>query len=125
MRRDGTPVTLGPKARPRYTGPGSRRCELAGPPLPGPTGSPLGDALNAVAACAHAAITRFGLSRADLWPLLAGRRGPPSRARPRRLILSRKPRHRHARGPARDAHHDHHAAIPGAHGATMSTMASP
>ena len=43
---------------------------LADPPLPGPAGSPLGDALNAVAACAHAAITRFGLSRADLWPLL-------------------------------------------------------
>jgi hypothetical protein len=43
---------------------------LADPPLPGPTGSPLGDALNAVAACAHAAITRFGLSRAGLWPLL-------------------------------------------------------
>ena len=43
---------------------------LAGPPLPGPAGSPLGDALNAVAACVHAAITRFGLSRADLWPLL-------------------------------------------------------
>ena len=43
---------------------------LAGPPLPGPAGSPLGDALNAVAACAQAAITRFGLARADLWPLL-------------------------------------------------------
>ena len=43
---------------------------LAGPPLPGPAASPLGDALNAVAACVHAAITRFGLSRADLWPLL-------------------------------------------------------
>jgi hypothetical protein len=43
---------------------------LADPPLPGPAASPLGDALNAVAACAHAAITRFGLSRAGLWPLL-------------------------------------------------------
>ena len=43
---------------------------LADPPLPGPAASPLGDALNAVAACVHAAITRFGLSRADLWPLL-------------------------------------------------------
>ena len=40
-----------------------RRCQA-------PAASPLGDALNAVAACAHAAITRFGLSRADLWPLL-------------------------------------------------------
>ena len=43
---------------------------LADPPLPGPAASPLGDALNAVAACVHAAITRFGLSRADVWPLL-------------------------------------------------------
>jgi len=43
---------------------------LADPPPPGPAASPLGDALNAVAACAHAAITRFGLSRAGLWPLL-------------------------------------------------------
>ena len=43
---------------------------LAGPPLPGPAASPLVDALNDVAACAHAAITRCGLSRADLWPLL-------------------------------------------------------
>ena len=42
---------------------------LADPPLPG-AGSPLGDALNAVAACVQAAIARFGLSRADLWPLL-------------------------------------------------------
>ena len=39
---------------------------LAEPPLLGPAGSPLGDALNAVAACAHAAITRSGLSQADL-----------------------------------------------------------
>jgi hypothetical protein len=54
---------------------------LADPPLPGPAGSPLGEALNAVAACVHAAITWFGLSRADLWPLL-GRFGL-SRGRPR------------------------------------------
>ena len=40
------------------------------PALPVPSGSPLGDALSAVAACAHAAITSYGLSRADLWPLL-------------------------------------------------------
>jgi len=43
---------------------------LADPALPVPSGSPLGDALSAVAACAHAAITGYGLSRADLWPLL-------------------------------------------------------
>jgi hypothetical protein len=42
---------------------------LARPPLPGPAASPLADALNALAACTHAAITRFGLARADLWPL--------------------------------------------------------
>ena len=41
---------------------------LAGPPLPAT--SPLGDALNTVATCAHTAVTRLGLSRADLWPLL-------------------------------------------------------
>ena len=43
---------------------------LADPPLPALSGSPLGDALNAVAACAHAAITGSGLSRGDLWALL-------------------------------------------------------
>ena len=43
---------------------------LADPPLPGPAASPLHDALNAVAACAQVAITRFGLPRAGLWPLL-------------------------------------------------------
>jgi hypothetical protein len=40
------------------------------PALPGPGASPLHDALNAVAAAAHAAITGYGLSPADLWPLL-------------------------------------------------------
>lgn len=40
------------------------------PALPMLSGSPLGDALSAAAACAHAAITGYGLSRADLWPLL-------------------------------------------------------
>ena len=42
----------------------------ADPALPEPSGSPLGDALNAVAVAAHAAITGYGFSRADLWPLL-------------------------------------------------------
>ncbi len=41
-----------------------------GPALPGPDASPLHDALNAVAAAAHAAITGHGFARADLWPLL-------------------------------------------------------
>jgi transposase-like protein len=40
------------------------------PVLPVPAGSPLGDALAAVAVCAHAAITRHGYGREDLWPLL-------------------------------------------------------
>ncbi len=40
------------------------------PALPEPAGSPLHDALNAVAAAAHAAITGHGFARADLWPLL-------------------------------------------------------
>jgi hypothetical protein len=38
----------------------------ADPALPELSGSPLGDALNAVAATAHAAITGYGLSRADV-----------------------------------------------------------
>jgi hypothetical protein len=46
----------------------------ADPVLPEPSGSPLGDALSAVAAAAHAAITGYGFTRADLWPLL-GRYG--------------------------------------------------
>jgi hypothetical protein len=40
------------------------------PALPEPDASPLHDALNAVAAAAHAAIARNGFARADLWPLL-------------------------------------------------------
>lgn len=40
------------------------------PALPGPGASPLHDALNAVAAAAHAAITGHGRARAGLWPLL-------------------------------------------------------
>jgi hypothetical protein len=40
------------------------------PALPEPAASPLGDALNAAAAAAHAAITGYGLGPADLWPLL-------------------------------------------------------
>ena len=40
------------------------------PALPGPDASPLHDALNAVAAAAHAAITGYGLGPAGLWPLL-------------------------------------------------------
>ena len=68
---------------------------LAGPPLPGPAGSPLGDALNAVAACAHAAIT-----------------GKRSRAAERHLQPGGGPRlRRHGRGPVR--HRDHSgAAVP-------------
>ena len=68
---------------------------LAGPPLPGPAGSPLGDALNAVAACAHAAIT-----------------GKRSRAAKRHLQPGGGPRlRRHGRGPVR--HRDHGgAAVP-------------
>ena len=40
------------------------------PALPGPDASPLHDALNAVAAAAHAAITGHGFGPPDLWPLL-------------------------------------------------------
>lgn len=39
-------------------------------PFPEPSGSPLGDALSAVAACAHAAITFWGRGAADWEPLL-------------------------------------------------------
>ncbi len=40
------------------------------PALPGLAASPLHDALNAVAAAAHAAIAGHGFGLADLWPLL-------------------------------------------------------
>jgi hypothetical protein len=40
------------------------------PELSGPAASPLHDALNAVAAAAHAAITGYGLGPGGLWPLL-------------------------------------------------------
>ena len=78
---------------------------LADPPLPGPAASPLGDALNAVAACAHAAITRFGLSRADLSPLM-GRFGLARQLAPRAPLILPPARAPHA-GPGCDAHHDH------------------
>jgi hypothetical protein len=42
----------------------------AGPALLEPAASPLHDALNAVAAAAHAAITGHDFSRTDLWPRL-------------------------------------------------------
>lgn len=42
----------------------------ADPALPDPAASPLGDALNAVAAAAHAAITGHGFGPAGPWPLL-------------------------------------------------------
>ena len=61
----------------------------ADPALPEPAASPLGDALNAVAAVAYAAIAGYGFGSADLWPLPAcgltttpGPRGVPW-ARPR------------------------------------------
>ena len=74
----------------------------ADPVLPEPSGSPLGDALSAVAAAAHAAITGHGLTRADLWPLL-GRYGlarhlAPARARLTTAGRPGRPGHRHARG---------------------------
>ena len=70
------------------------------PVLPVPAGSPLGDALTAVAVYAHAAITGHGFTRADLWPPHRPvRPGPPPGARAR-LITSRAHGHRHARSPA-------------------------
>lgn len=41
-----------------------------GPALPAPASSPLGDALNAAAAAAHAAITAHGLAQPGMWSLL-------------------------------------------------------
>lgn len=71
------------------------------PALPGPAASPLHDALNAVAAAAHAAITGYGLGPAGLWPLL-GRFGLARHLAPapRRLSIWRQPGHCHARRPA-------------------------
>lgn len=55
-----------------------------GPALPEPASSPLHDALNAVAAAAHAAITGHGFGPADLWPLL-GRFGLARHLMPARV----------------------------------------
>jgi len=55
-----------------------------GPALPEPAGSPLHDALNAVAVAAHAAITGHGFGLADLWPLL-GRFGLARHLMPARV----------------------------------------
>jgi hypothetical protein len=52
------------------------------PALPAPSGSPLDDALGAVAACAHAAITGYGFTTAGLWPLLGVRRDTVSSTPP-------------------------------------------
>ena len=54
------------------------------PALPGPDASPLHDALNAVAAAAHAAIAGHGFVRADLWRLL-GRFGLARHLAPARV----------------------------------------
>ena len=67
------------------------------PALPEPDASPLHDALNAVAAAAHAAITGHGSGPADLAAAGPLRSGPPPRARPRRLSTWRPPGHCHAR----------------------------
>jgi hypothetical protein len=91
----------------------------ADPALPEPSGSALGDAL---AAAAHAAITGYGFTRADLWPLL-GRSGlarylapgwsyPPARAPS-------------CPQPVRDAHRDHHGDIRAAHRDTVSITPPP
>ena len=65
---------------------------LADPPLPGPAGSPLGDALNAVAALR--ARRQHPVRPVPGGPVAAAgpvRPGPPSRARPRLLILPASP----------------------------------
>ena len=68
------------------------------PLLPEPSGSPLGDALSAVAACARAAIAWRAYTAAD-WDGAAGpvRPGLRPRARARQLIPARQPGHPDAR----------------------------
>ena len=73
-----------------------------GPPSE-PAGSPLGDALNAVAAAVDCARRNFGHRPGMTWPL-AGRPGPLPDARPRQLITCRRSGHHHARDRAGDAH---------------------
>ena len=101
----------------------------ADPVLPEPSGSPLGDALSAVAAAAHAAITGHGFTRADLWPLL-GRYGLARHLAPARAAAHRRPAGRPARAPAcprprRDTHHDHDAAASAARRDTVSSTPPP
>ena len=94
-------------------------------PFPEPSGSALGDALSAVAACAHAAITFCGRAAADWEPLL-GLFG----------LAASSPRHPAAdpRAPARapvcpqagrDAHHEHPAASTPRTAVTMSIPPPP
>ena len=61
-------------------------------PYPEPSGSALGDALSAVAACAHAAITFCGRTAADWEPLLGlFRHGPLPRPCTRQLTPRARP----------------------------------
>jgi hypothetical protein len=97
----------------------------ADPALPDPSGSPPGDALNAVAAAAHAAIIGYGFSRSDLWPLL-GRFGWQATWRQRPAAdHSRPARAPSCLQPGRDAHHDHHGVTRAAHRDTVSTTPPP
>ena len=100
----------------------------ADPVLPEPSGSPLGDALSAVAAAAHAAITGHGFTRADLWPLL-GRYGlarhlaPARAATTARLLQAGQGTGMPAAAPRH--HHDHDAAASAARRDTVSSTPPP
>jgi len=76
-------------------------------PYPEPSGSPLGDALSAVAACAHAAVAFHGRTAADWEPLL-GLSGLAASSPPRPAADPRAPaRAPSCPRPGHDAHHEH------------------
>ena len=98
----------------------------ADPLLPEPCGSPLGGALSAVAAAAHAAISRARLHQGG--PVAASSAGPawPAASRPPGPADSPWPASRPARAPAcpwprHDTHHNHDDAASTARRDTVSS----
>ena len=93
-----------------------------GPPVPGTRRG--ADALDAVAAAAHAAITGHGFGSADLWPLL-GRSAWPGTSSAARASVWRAARAPPCPEPGRDTRHDHHGVTGAAHRDTVSAAPSP
>jgi hypothetical protein len=96
-----------------------------GPVLPAPAASPLGDALNAVAAAAHAAIAGHGFARRACGRCWAGLAWPATSHRPARADHFPPARALACPQPGRGVHHDHHGVTRAAQPATVSTTPTP